>query len=231
MEHIIEVIENYQHLLKKSINPSMYREQDYWQNLWSRIFSLIFRNSNVRMKAYCVAGFKVECQLLVDITNEEYEIIPIEVTKDDEDKKIINDIGKLIRGKDILDNLQNNIFKDHDGVFCFIIQIAGVNCNIYTIHLDSDGLYVVFPWHKFSLPLSAAGFEGFSKSLQVLLTIKNYMKNMSVIHAWYTPTRDSANFSKIPEFMFALTNRERRSPIYIYEEVSNKEDDDNDKNS
>ncbi|KAI7847203.1 hypothetical protein BDC45DRAFT_24180 [Circinella umbellata] len=147
MEHIIEVIENYQYLLKKSIKPSMYTEQDYWQNLWSRIFSLIFRNSNVRMKAgesvplpstlnkdnlYSeqknITRFKIDCRLLVDITNEEYDIIPIEVAKDDEDKKIINDMGKLIReGKDVLDNLHNNISKDHDEVFCFIIQIAGKN--------------------------------------------------------------------------------------------------------
>ena len=48
---------------------------------------------------------------------------------------------------------------------------------------------------------------------------------------WYTPRRDSVKSSKIPGFMFAPTNRERRKPIYIDEEVSKKEDDDNDKNS
>ena len=62
----------------------------------------------------------------MDVTNEEYDIIPIEVAKDGEDRKIMNDMGKLIReGKDVLDQLHTNISKDHDEVFCFIIQIAG----------------------------------------------------------------------------------------------------------
>ena len=75
-----------------------------------------------------IVGFKVDCRLLVDITNEEHDIIPIEVAKDDEDKKIINDMGKLIReGKDVLDQLHSNISKDRNEVFCFIIQIAGKN--------------------------------------------------------------------------------------------------------
>ncbi|KAI9494133.1 hypothetical protein BDB00DRAFT_742631, partial [Zychaea mexicana] len=51
-----------------------------------------------------IIGFKVDCRLLVDVTNEEHDMITIEVAKDDEDEKIINDMGKLIReGKDILD--------------------------------------------------------------------------------------------------------------------------------
>ena len=50
---------------------------------------------------------------------------------------------------------------------------------------------------------------------------------------WYTPTRDNTKFSKIPASMFAPTNRERREPIYIDEEVSAQkdDDDDDDKNS
>ena len=31
---------------------------------------------------------------------------------------------------------------------------------------------------------------------------------------WYTPTRDSSKSSKIPAFMFAPSNRERRQPVY-----------------
>ncbi|KAI9274295.1 hypothetical protein BDA99DRAFT_234417 [Phascolomyces articulosus] len=137
----------------------MYTEQGYRQNLWPRIFILLFKNSDVRIKIdesvplsstsneedlYLnqknIVGFKIDGRLLVDGTKQEYDNLPIEVAKDEEDKKIINDMGKLIReGKDILDQLHNNIQKNEDGeVLCFIIQVAGANC-----------MYVALPWTDF----------------------------------------------------------------------------------
>ncbi|KAI8138283.1 hypothetical protein BJV82DRAFT_299057 [Fennellomyces sp. T-0311] len=98
----------------------------------------------------------------------EYDLAAIEVAKDNHDMKIITDMGKLIReGKDDLDDLIKHIANDKRGEIApLILQIAGANCNISSVHLAADGLYITRPWHDFSLPISPSHYPSSEKHLR-----------------------------------------------------------------
>ncbi|KAI8143170.1 hypothetical protein BJV82DRAFT_103049 [Fennellomyces sp. T-0311] len=198
MEHCLDVMDDYAYLLTKAVVPRLYTEQDYFRILWSRLLELLFGTSkNVRIKAgesapiYCtnnkaqlypdqenIIGFKIDGRLIVDIGDNENDLAAIEVAKDDEDRKIIRDMGKLIReAKDDLDNLIQNIAggKRDPSIFTWMLQIAGANCSISTIHLAGNGLYTTVYQHSFDLPLSVDAFPTFRNTLKFLLAMKEHI--------------------------------------------------------
>ncbi|KAI8080018.1 uncharacterized protein BX664DRAFT_317911 [Halteromyces radiatus] len=81
--------------------------------------------------------------------------VALELAKDDNDSKIINDMGKLIReGKDNYDMILNILNHGDSDFSTWTIQLSGTTCQLSTIHLASSGLYVVLPRYHFSLPSS-----------------------------------------------------------------------------
>ena len=91
----------------------------------------IFSNEN-KVELYPndnnIIGFKIDARVVVDVDDDEHDIVSMEVAKDDQDRKVIKDSGKLLReAKDDLDNLLKLLTKwynDKD-VFSWSFQISG----------------------------------------------------------------------------------------------------------
>ena len=77
-------------------------------------------------------GFKVDARLVVDVNNKEYDLWAVKVAKDDNDSKVISDLGKLIReGKDNTDEIYTILAYEgnEDDKMSWIVQVSGKsNC-------------------------------------------------------------------------------------------------------
>ncbi|KAI9321657.1 hypothetical protein BX666DRAFT_1837048, partial [Dichotomocladium elegans] len=89
-----------------------------------------------------VVGYKIDMRIIADVDGEECDIGACEVAKTDTVKKIIDDEAKLLReGKDVVDHLARLPLTE----VCpmgWVIQIANCQCQLSSIHLAADGLYV-----------------------------------------------------------------------------------------
>ncbi|CAO3618345.1 unnamed protein product [Cunninghamella blakesleeana] len=225
MEHCLDIMDDYPHLLSEAKEYRLYTEQDYFRILWSRIFELLFVDcKHIRIKsgesipAYStynkkdlypsknnVYGFKIDARILVDVNNEEFDLATLEAAKDDEDAKIIDDLGKLIReAKDNEDKLIEVVDEENknksESCFTWLIQLSGATCQISTIHLASNGLYVVLPRFNFSLPNYIHDIPKFQQILQSLLTMKHYISTIAACIIDKKKRRNSINerLGKVP---------------------------------
>ncbi|KAG2229906.1 hypothetical protein INT48_008281 [Thamnidium elegans] len=223
MKHFLDIMEDYPHLLMKESKKDKYTENDYFRVLWSRLFELLFSTiRNVRIKSgesvpifstnnkamlYLqeanIIGFKIDARLVLDIGDEEHDLVALEVAKDDNDTKIIQDNAKLLReAKDDLNNLIEIVSTSYDEqVFTWSFQVSGegyvlcANCHISTSHIASDGLYVSIPQHSFHLPMIAATqpLLEFKKTLEFLFEFKNHIVDMVAIINQNNIRRNSIN--------------------------------------
>lgn len=74
-----------------------------------------------------IIGFKIDARLVLDIGDEEHDLVALEVAKDDNDTKIIQDSAKLLReAKDDLNNLIEIVSTSYDEqVFTWSFQVSG----------------------------------------------------------------------------------------------------------
>ncbi|KAG2218428.1 hypothetical protein INT45_013172 [Circinella minor] len=252
LEHCLELMKDYQHLLNKSNNKPLYTEQDYFHTLWSRIFQLLFKShKHIRIKSgesippigtmdkqsqypdvNNTFGFKVDARLVVDVNNKEYDLWAVEVAKDDSDPKVISDLGKLIReGKDNTDEIYTTLAYDgnEDDKMSWIIQVSGANCRFSSVHLARDGLYVILKRYMFNLPNSMKEFDKIAKDLMMLITFKvgdfNSTNIDNHIH-WMRDTwytpSQNARLSTVPANMFSRIDR-----IFSEEVVLTESEEDN----
>ncbi|CAO3693924.1 unnamed protein product [Rhizopus stolonifer] len=217
MKHFLDIIEDYPHLLMKESKKDRYTENDYFRVLWSRLFELLFSTvRNVRIKSgesvpifstnnkamlypqeANIIGFKIDARLVLDIGDEEHDLVALEVAKDDNDTKIIQDSAKLLReAKDDLNNLIEIISTSYDEqVFTWSFQVSGANCHISTSHIASDELYVSIPQHSFHLPMIATTqpLLEFKKTLEFLFEFKNHIVDLVAIINQNNIRRNSIN--------------------------------------
>ena len=80
-----------------------------------------------------IIGFKIDARVVVDVDDDEHDIVSMEVAKDDQDRKVIKDSGKLLReAKDDLDNLLKLLTKwyNHEDIFLWSFQISGKDTSL-----------------------------------------------------------------------------------------------------
>ncbi|KAI8087139.1 hypothetical protein BDF21DRAFT_460801 [Thamnidium elegans] len=164
---------------------------------------------------------------------EEHDLVALEVAKDDNDTKIIQDSAKLLReAKDDLNNLIEIVFTSYDEqVFTWSFQVSG------------EG------YHSFHLPMIAATqpLLEFKKTLEFLFEFKSHIVDMIVIinqnnirrnsindnfgrfsqnsssrrdislwtrETWYTPHRNEGKSSVVPSHLFGF-----RRPASLLEKL------------
>lgn len=132
-----------------------------------------------------IFGFKIDARFIVDNGKDEIDLGVVEVAKDDQDSKVINDLCKLAReSKDNTDQLQfllsPKVTEDFiDDLYTYMLQISGSNCLVSTNHLCANGLYVIIPRYSFSLPPSTASLPLFMETLANLTMLKSHLVSIA----------------------------------------------------
>ncbi|SAL99583.1 hypothetical protein [Absidia glauca] len=166
MEHILDIIGNYPHLLKR--NPDVgVSEYDYLTFLWNQDGRnmLPFSANNKREQHHDgtqVTGFKIDLRCLVDVSKTEDDICSMEVCCNDiNGDKIIANEGKLNR--EMQDDLDAMIDLNQEVIKCcsWGVQICGAACLILSTHLTDEGLHVVLRRFEFALPSCIADLSDF----------------------------------------------------------------------
>ncbi|CAO3601374.1 unnamed protein product [Absidia cylindrospora] len=158
----------------------------------SRIFSKIAETTNsysseMKRQQYAnathIISFKIDFRLLLHHHTEDIDLLAGEAAKNNNEDKIKMDHAKLTgEAKDILDRL---LMINVDGNHTYSwkgasIQLAGLQGQISTIHLDDSGVYVMIPGSRLTFPQSLASLPRFLPTLKALLQLRLELETLGM---------------------------------------------------
>lgn len=116
-------------------------------------------------------GFKIDLRFIYDTDEDEYDVGAGEVARDNNDKKLIHDLGKLVReGKDVLDGLLHIVMDDKvaKDLSAWVIQISALQGEVASTHLAENGAYAAIPQGKLRFPSNLSNMEDFIDTISNL---------------------------------------------------------------
>lgn len=129
-----------------------------------------------------VKGFKIDLRFIYDTEEDEYDAGAGEAAKmSNNDDKLLKDLGKVVReSKDVLDGLLNILMEDNiaKSLSTWFIQVCGLQGEIASVHLASNGLYVAIPQGEIKFPTSIATMNDFLETFShmLLFVVSNIYK-------------------------------------------------------
>ncbi|GAA5807020.1 hypothetical protein MFLAVUS_000369 [Mucor flavus] len=186
--HVLIVLGEEKHLISDIVtNKKSISEQDVYSIWFPIIKKLVCIGKIIRMKqgetvnsytskrkqaAYPnyenVSGFKIDIRLLLDYEKYEIDLCAGDVAINSNDAdKLIHDRSKCLReAKEIVDHHLEAGTKGN--VVGWILQIAGLEACLMSVHLYREGLYVAITQKKLRFPQTVDELSGFMETLEGL---------------------------------------------------------------
>ncbi|KAG1148352.1 hypothetical protein G6F37_005760 [Rhizopus arrhizus] len=199
----LNIMENNPRLLEKKY-ASCFTEYDYLGKIWIPLFDsiLAINGSTIRLKSgesinsintgnkeeqyessKSAKGFKIDLRFIYDTEEDEYDVGAGEAAKTNNDDKLLQDLGKVIReSKDVLDGLLNIVMEDSiaKSLSAWFVQICGLQGEIASVHLAFNGLYVAVPQEKLKLPTSIATMSDFLGTFSSMLLFVSKLEKCAI---------------------------------------------------